>query len=139
MKHCLRLKATIYYLRDDSTWELVVETDIHLDLFYNRSDIEVSYLDLDNLSEKQHAIVGTSMIREQYLSELVGKSINNYKKEEDAVYEKKFLILTTPLNLIKQSIKKAAQFVVYRKPITPDGIYTYYISRDYGDKYRVEN
>jgi hypothetical protein len=127
------------FLKGDSTWELVVETDIHLDLFYNRSDIEVSYLDLDNLSEKQHLIVGTPMIREQYSRELVEKSINNYKKGESIVYEKKFLIVTTPFNLVKQTIKKVAQFVVYRKPITPDGIYTYYISRDYWYKYRVEN
>jgi len=127
------------FLKGDSTWELVVETDIHLDLFYNRPDIEVSYLDLKNLSEEQYMIVGTPMIREQYSRELVEKSINNYQKEEDVVYEKKFLIVTTPFNLVKQAIKKVAQFVVYRKPITPDGIYTYYISRDYWYKYRVEN
>jgi hypothetical protein len=127
------------FLKGDSTWELVVETDIHLDLFYNRPDIEVSYLDLKNISEEQYVIVGTPMIREQYSRELVEKSINNYKKEEDIVYEKKFLIVTTPFNLVKQSIKKVAQLVVYRKPITPDGIYTYYISRDYWYKYHVEN
>ncbi len=127
------------FLKGDSTQELVVETGMHLDLFYNRSDIKVSYLDLKSLSNNQYVIVGTPMIREQYPRELIEKSIKNYRKEENIVYEEKFLIVTTPFNLIKQTIKKVVQFVVYRKPITPDGIYTYYISRDYWYKYYVEN
>ena len=127
------------FLKGDSTQELIVGTDMHLDLFYNRSDIRVSYLDLKSLSNNQYVIVGTPMIREQYPKELIEKSIKNYKKEESIVYEKKFLIVTTPFNLIKQTIKKVMQFVVYRKPITSDGIYTYYISRDYWYKYYVEN
>jgi hypothetical protein len=125
------------FLKGDSTEELVVETGMHLQLLYNRPDITVSYLDLDSLPKVHYLVVGTPAIREQYPRELVEKSLRNYKKEEDIVHEKRFLVITTPYNLIKQVIKKTAQLIINKKPLNSDGIYTYYVLRDYWYKYDV--
>jgi len=126
------------FRQEEQTQEPVIETGIHLGLFYNRPDITVSYLDLKHLPNSRFFIVGTSIIPEQYQRGLIEASIINYKSEENRVQENKFLVLTTPFNLVKQISKKLVQFVVYRKPVTSEGIYTYYISKDYWYKYDVK-
>jgi hypothetical protein len=125
------------FLKGDSTTELVAQTGMQLGLFYQRPDIQVSYLSLDNLPKEDFIIVGTPQIRAEYPREVVEKSIGKYRKDESLIQEDKFLVLTTPMGLFKQVTKKTYQFIIHKKPLTGDGIFTYYVSRDYWYKYYV--
>jgi len=125
------------FLKGDSTVELVYETDLQLELFYDRKDARVEYLNLENLPSKPFVVIGTPMIREQYSREDVEKTIRNYHKKADLVFEKKLLIITDPYNLLKQIVKKFGQRVFLRNKITSDGIYTFYVLRDFWYQYEV--
>jgi hypothetical protein len=125
------------FLKGDSTIELVVQTGMQLDLLYHRPDIQVSYLNLDDLPKGRFIIVGTPLIREEYPRLVVEKSIGNYRKDETLVQKDKFLVLTTPIELFKQVIKKVFQFVIYKKPLSSDGIYTFATPRDFWYKYYI--
>jgi hypothetical protein len=121
----------------DSTKELVIETGMHLDLLYNRSDIKVDYLDLNELPNADYIIVGTPQVPEQYTNEQIEKNVKNYRKDEGLAKNDKYLILTTPANLFKQIIKKTYKLVAHKTPFTSEGIYTYYISQDYWYRYYI--
>ncbi len=121
----------------DSTKELVVETAMHLDLLYQRSDIKVDYLNLDNLPKTNYMIVGTPQVVEQYTQKQIEKSVRYGQKDESLAKKDRYLVLTTPMNLFKQIVKKTYQLFVHQTPFTSDGIYTYYISQDYWYKYYV--
>jgi hypothetical protein len=125
------------FLKGDSTMELVAQTGIQLGLFYNRPDIRVEYLSLDNLPKENFIIVGTPQIREEYTRDTVEKSIGNYRKDDGAIQEGRFLVLTTATELFKQSIKKIYKLVNEKRPLTSDGIFTYYVPRDRWYKYYV--
>jgi hypothetical protein len=119
------------FIKGDSTVELVDEIGLHLKLFYHRPDIRVEYLDLKNLPNEKYKIVGTPQITEGYSQQLIEKSIGNYKENRSLVQRDEYLVLTTPINMFKQGAKKAYQFLFYKKPLTADGIYTFYICHDY--------
>jgi hypothetical protein len=125
------------FLQGDSTSELVAQTKMQLDLFYNRPDIQVSYLNLDGLPKKSFMIVGTPQVREEYPLQVVEKRIGKYRKDESLIQGDRFLVLTTPMELIKQIIKKVYLLIIHKTPLTGEGIYTFYISRDYWYKYYV--
>jgi hypothetical protein len=125
------------FLKGDSTVELVVETEMHLDMFYNRPDIQVAYLNLDSLPKGKFIIVGTPQIREEYSRQEIEKNIGSYREDESLVQQDKFLVLTTTTELFKQIIKKSYQFVIHKIPLTGDGIFTFSIQHDYWYKYYV--
>lgn len=125
------------FLKGDSTIELVYETNLQLALFYNRKDARAEYLDLEHLPDKPFTILGTPMIREQYSREMVEATIENYQKGADLVLADNLLVITDPINLFKQFVKKSIQLVFSKKPFTNDGIYTYYVLKDYWYQYDI--
>jgi hypothetical protein len=125
------------FLKGDSTAELVSETGIHLDLLYHRPDIQVGYLNLDNLPKGDFIIVGTFQIRAEYPRQAVEESIGKYRKDESLVLEDRYFVLTTPIELFKQVIKKLYKLVVLKMPFTSDGIYTFANPRDIWSRYYV--
>jgi hypothetical protein len=127
------------FIPGDSTMELVAETKIHLNLLYSRPDINIGYLDLGKLPSSSYLIVGTPMISEEYSKDAILNSIKNIKLENGITNEKSFLVITTPDNLVKQVIKKIIGLVKNKEPFTGDGIYTYYVNKDYWYKYNVKN
>lgn len=131
-------KVLLNFLKGDSTIELVVQTGMQLDLLYHRPDIQVSYLSLDNLPKGSFIIVGTPQIRAEYPRDVVEKNIGSFRKDESLVQQDRFLVLTTPVELFKQVIKKVFQFVIYKKPLSSDGIYTFAVPQDYWYRYYVE-
>lgn len=125
------------FLKGDSTMELVAETKMQLGLFYHRPDIQVSYLSLDNLPKEDFIIVGTPQIHEEYPLQVIEKNIGIYRKGESLVQGDRFLVLTTPMGLFKQVVKKSYQLIIQRQPLTGEGIFTFYVSQDYWYKYYV--
>lgn len=125
------------FLKGDSTSELVAQTKMQLDLLYHRPEVQVSYLDLDNLPKGNYIVVGTPTTKEEYPRQIVEKSIGNYRQDESLILEDKYLVLTTTTELFKQVIKKIYQLVIYKVPLSGDGIYTFSYSRDYWYKYYV--
>lgn len=124
--------AVLYnFEKNDYTEEPIIQTGLLLKLLYNRPDIEVSYLDLGNMPHSPYFVIGTSIVKERYSRDLIEKSIKIFKKEPDIVREDKFLVLTTPYNLIKQGVIKILRSAINRKSLNSDGIYTYYIAKDY--------
>lgn len=110
--------------KTESTVELVYETKIHLSEFWDRGDIKVEYLDMQNLPSGKYVIVDS----EQFLRE-VPRDILNKKFNNKYVYlenNQERLIITTPVELIKQGVKKIMLLILYKKPLTSDGIYTYF-------------
>ena len=131
-------KVLLNFLKGDSTIELVTQTGMQLNLLYHRPDIQVSYLSLDNLPKGSFIIIGTPQIREEYPRDMVEKSIGNFRKDESLVQKDKFLVVTTPVELFKQVAKKVFQLVIYKKPLSSDGIFTFATPRDYWYRYDVE-
>ena len=127
------------FLKGDSTVELVAQTDLQLELLYDRADIQIEYLDLENLPNENFLIVGTPQIRQEYPRDVVEKNLINYRKDESQIQGDKFIVLTTPMELFKQTVKKFYQLIVNKIPLNGDGIYTFYISSDFWYKYYVGN
>jgi hypothetical protein len=121
------------FLVGDSTSELVVQTDMQLDLVYKRPDINVGYLDINNLPKNNFMIVGTPTTREEYPLQLVEKSIGEHRKDESLILTDKYVVLTNTNEIFKQIVKK-----ILRNQLNWDGIYAYSIQRDYWYKYYVE-
>ena len=108
----------------ESTVELVYETKLHLSEFWGREDIKVEYLTIDNLPTGKYIIVDTDQFPRAVTRETLDKTFNGkYTYLENNTSR---LIITTPVELIKQTIKKSIFFVVYKKPFTSEGIYTHY-------------
>jgi hypothetical protein len=110
--------------KGDSTIELVVETQIHLSEFWNRGDIMVEYLDLQQLPKGKYVIVDSNQFPRAYSQDSLNLMFKNMSNSIEKTSMR--VVLTTPLGLIKQSAKKLFGLLVYKKELLPDGIYTYY-------------
>lgn len=110
----------------DSTIELVYETQIILNELFDRTDIKSGYLDLKNLPKGKYIIIDSPQFPRKYskeeLTKVFGKEYFSSEKTSDR------LVLTTPLELIKQSIKKGIGKVLHKEKFSPEGLYTYYHS-----------
>lgn len=125
------------FLKGDSTAELVVQTDMQLDLVYHRPDIRVDYLNLGNLPKGSFLIVGTPTTREEYTRQEVEKGIRIFRRDESLVLENRFIVLTTATEFFKQVAKKGYQFIINRKPFSGEGIVAFSNQRDYWYRYYV--
>jgi hypothetical protein len=110
--------------RGDWTIELVYETQIHLSEFWNRNDLKVDYLDLKNLPKNNFMVVDFG----QSLSDKFNPLFKNKPIAIESV--SKGLVITTPLELIKQTAKKIFNLLIYKKTFTTEGLYTYYYNYD---------
>lgn len=120
-------KNTIIFMNmyeNDGTIELVYETEVHLAEFWNRGDIKVKYLDLQNLPNAPFVVADSDQFIRRYsygeLTKIFGNPMYEVKNISEGI------VITTPPELIKQSIKKIFLYVVKRNRITHDGIYTSY-------------
>ena len=110
----------------ESTMELVYETQIILNEFWYRQDIKSEYLDIDKLPEGNCIIIDSSQFPRKYFQEELVKEFGTYYFLSEKSSDR--LVLTTPLELIKQSIKKFISVVFHREKFNSDGLYTYYHS-----------
>jgi hypothetical protein len=108
----------------ESTMELVYETQVHLSEFWGRGDIKVEYLDWQNLPTGKYIIADSDQFPRAVPRAELNKRFNNKFTFVDN--NSRRLVLTTPLELIKQAVKKVVQYLIYKKQITGDGIYAYY-------------
>jgi hypothetical protein len=108
----------------DATIELVGETHTHLSEFWGREDIKTEYLNLQNLPKQNYVIVSSSQFPRGYPEEELRSLFKNKFTSIEKTSRK--LIVTTPLELIKQTTKKLFNLIVYKKKFTTEGIYTYY-------------
>lgn len=108
----------------DGTIELVTEVRTQLSEFWHREDIKVEYLDLQNLPKNNYTIVSSDQLPKKYSQE----EINNLFKTPPFVIMNttRGLVITTPLEIIKQSTKKIFNLLIYKERFTSDGLYTYY-------------
>jgi len=108
----------------ENTVELVYETQIQLVEFWNRSDIKVDYLDLQNLSKGKYIVVDSDRFLRGYPQD----ELNTFFEDKFATVSNtsRGIIITTPLELIKQIIHKTIDYLVLKRDFTTDGIYTYY-------------
>lgn len=110
----------------EGTIELVDEVQLHLSEFWNRGDIKSRYLDLDNLPKEKFVVVDSSHFPRRYSKEELEKIFGekSFSSEETI----KRLVLTTPVELIKQSIKKTVVMLVNKGKFDSEGLYTRYDS-----------
>jgi len=112
----------------ESTIEFVTETRIHLSEFWGRDDIKVEYLDFNNLPVDDYVVVDSDQFQRAYSQEELNlKFYEEYTSIDDT---SKRLIITTPIELIKQTVKKLFGLFLYKQKITGDGIFTYYYSHN---------
>lgn len=106
------------------TIELVYETKLQLSEFWGRPDLKVEYLDLDKLPKDNFVIVDSDQLPRRYAPSDLNKI---YKDGYSSIKgTKKGLVLTTPLELIKQSLKKIINLVIHKSKLNSEGLYTYY-------------
>ena len=117
----------------EASMEIVDEISIHLSEFWGRTDMEVQYLDTSRMPGVNYVILSTNRIppkySEQELTSRFGDKIYTVENRS------KEIIVTTPLELIKQTATKVTQLIVYRKPFTFEGIYTFYLNNNKWDIY----
>lgn len=119
------------FVRGDSTIEYVNETKTQINLLYERPDVKVGYLDIQQLSNSAFTIVGTNLVDEGYAPQLIEKTMTTYQKYESPIIEKKVPVFTTTINLFKQVTIKTIGLILHKKPYTYDGIVAFVVSRDY--------
>lgn len=117
--------------------EYVVEAAMQFGWFYHRPDIRVDYLNLNKLPKRNFTIVGVTIVNSTYSREDIEKIIHVYRVEESVPQKKVYLVLTTPTNMIKQTVRKLYQLVIDKTPFSGTGIFTYYVSNDYWYRYFV--
>lgn len=120
-------KNTVVFMNmveGESTVELVYETQVILDEFWERPDIKVEYLDLQKIPESRYSLVDSDIFYRKYTKE----EIDSFYIEPSAQtnIKTRSFILTTPPELVKQTVKKMFKLVFYKDKPTFDGIYTFY-------------
>jgi hypothetical protein len=109
--------------KGEATVELVEEIQIQLSEFWNRGDIKAEYLDLANLPKNNYVIVDSGNFPRGYSAD---KLVPECKKGSDNINNvTKSIVITTPLELVKQSFKKSVNLLLHKKPFTSEGLYTY--------------
>jgi len=108
----------------DNTIELVYEIKIQLSEFWDRSDIKVEYLDLHNLPKDKYIVVDSDRFLRGCSKDVLNSLYSDLPTNVSAT--SRSLVITTPLEIVKQSLRKTVNYLVFKRPITPDGIYTYY-------------
>lgn len=110
----------------EGTIELVYEIDLQLSEFWDRPDLEVRYLDFENLPDGNFVIVDSDGLPRRYNQE----EFFNYKIQNSIRNDSKGLVITTPLELIKQSIKKLFRYIFYKEKMTSEGLWAFYYNRN---------
>lgn len=131
-------KVFLNFAKGEGTIELVVETGMHLELFYQRADIKVDYLDLDNLPPKPYYIVSGSSAPHGYGEAIIEKQLM-IKPEVEIRSEGTTAVITNPNDSLKQFLKKVINLVFYKEKFTLEGIYAPYYLKDYWKIYHVES
>ena len=120
-------KVVFNFITGESTIELVNGSRHLLTELYSRHDIATGYLNIDLIGPDTSFIIGRTGIRAQY-SEADLEDKISYSSKDVLFREKRFPVITTPDNLVKQLIKKVYRKVRYEEDLTLDGIYTQYIA-----------
>ncbi|NMD01319.1 MAG: hypothetical protein GYA62_16580 [Bacteroidales bacterium] len=116
---------------EESTIELVYETQIILNEFWKRPDLRSGYLDLKNLPKGRYVVIDSPQFPRKYSK---NELINIFGKEYYVIEKSSNrLILNTPLEITKKLTKKIFKYFVYKERIDSDGLYTYYYN--YSDWY----
>lgn len=118
---------------NESTYEPVIESKLHLELFFDREDIKLDYLENLNLNESPYIVVSSTIpplgtykfFEESKLSES-----KKLIKVESYVVENKYLIVSDFTTIIKQAIKKSVNYFRYGVLIDKEGMYTDYLLKD---------
>lgn len=108
--------------KGEHTMEYVVEVDLHLSEFYARGDVEVYYLEKDDLASSG-MVVSSDIAANKYGLEELKEVIDQEPVEIKTSGE--MIVLSTPLNIIKQTIKKVPSLLAGRWPGW-EGVYTTY-------------
>ena len=130
------LKGNVYMnmQKGDHTIEALYEMDWHLQLFNEREDIHLTYLDdLSRVANEDIVLSGSTTARlytEENLAEEFGKPMILSSTASK-------LILTTPNQLLKQSIKKTFRLIIFGEKFSSDGLFTFYKEYDYWNIYKL--
>jgi hypothetical protein len=108
----------------ENTIEYFDEIQIQLSEFWKRPDIRIEYLDLQNIPKGNYIIVSSDQLPKRYPQDKLNSSFKNTPMT--ILNTSRGLTITTPPELIKQSMKKLINFLVYKKQFTSNGLYTYY-------------
>lgn len=109
--------------KGEATVELVEEVQIQLSEFWKRGDIKAEYLDLSNLPKDNYVIVDSGNFPRGYSADKLVPMCN--KGSDNVNNVTKSIVITTPLELVKQSFKKLVNLLLHKKPFTSEGLYTY--------------
>lgn len=131
-------KIFLNFAKGEGTIELVYETGVHLNLFYNRPDIKVDYFDIDELPQKPYFIVSGTSAPLGYSEQLIEKQSMVKLLTEIKSYGE-IPVVTTSTGLLKQILKKSMRFVLYKEKFDLGGIYTPSYLRDYWKIYYAES
>jgi len=130
-------RVFLNFAKGEGTIELVVETGMHLELFYDRSDIKVDYFDMDNLPQTPYFVVSGTPAPFRYSEEVIEDQIK-IKPSMEIKSTGEVPIITSPWNLLKQLVKKSTRFVLYKEKFDFTGIYSPYYLKDYWKFYHVK-
>jgi hypothetical protein len=108
----------------EGTVELVYETNLHLSEFWGRKDLSADYLNIQNLPKKNYVIVDSDQLPRNYSKDKLNLVFG--APTTTMISTSKGLVITTPLEMIKQIVKKTFNYLLYKEKITSDGLYTYY-------------
>lgn len=132
-------KVLLNFEKGDHTLEVWYETGVHLNLFSNRNDLEVEYFDINNIPHEPFLLVNVPHIPIAYETEELQDALSGKKYiQRNQEYSGEFYVLTTPINFLKQVVKKTANYIIKKEPFTLDGIKANYHQRLEYNSYLVE-
>lgn len=135
------LDQTVYFnfQKNEATMEPLLESSLHLGLFYQRPDIKVQYLEDKSRAEKDYIVVsGASLGSFPYMDEKKLKMNKNTKDVYVIQQNDRYIILNKPVTILKQLTKKIANYTLNRSKITTDGIFAYYVLKDEWNIYFIK-
>lgn len=123
-------KVYLNFLKGDGTVELVIETKMHLELFYNRPDISVNYFDINNLPLKPYYLISGTPAPLGFEEETIERVLNT-KPLKEIKSEEIIPLFATPSNMMKQILEKGMRFLVNREKFDFSSFYTPIYLKDY--------
>lgn len=126
------LNGNVYlnFLKGEGTIELVIETKMHLELFYNRPDISVNYFDINNPPLRPYYLISGTSAPLGFEEETIEKVLNT-KPLKEMKSEEIIPLFATPSNMTKQVLEKGRRFLVNGEKFDFSSFYTPINLKDY--------
>ncbi len=118
------------FIDNDATYELLFETKIHLDLFFDRQDIVANYIEYKDVNNDYIVLSGSPLGNFPFTTDDKLSATKRIKNMESYTSIDKFMVLNNPETIARQMVKKIIRLIRNGENVNSDGLYTDYLLKD---------